>query len=647
MRRGRLFVEWLLIGLGASLVLLSSIGGSLFDRADRLLYDMVAPLHAAPADDRLLIVAIDDDTLAATGRWPWPRDIHARALTAMKAARPDAILYDILFIEPSAQDRQLAEAMAGQPPVFLPMLFDIPGPDGAPWLIHRPVSPIAEAAGGIGTANLSLDRDGRARSIAIATGEDGTADRRQDDAPMLPHMAELGYRHLAGHLSPAFQRTAATGEALHIPFLPPGSFRTISLLPILRGEVPADFLRGKILLVGATAEGLGDIHPVSTAHAGRLPGVEVQANLLSSLLADRFVTPLPPVAVAALSLLPLWALMLIFWRLSPSQSLLFSIGTTIALVVGSVAALAIGGWWFPPVAALTGIILVYPLWGWRRLAAVTQFMGDEVRTLLTGTGIGEPAPSPSDGWRGDRVASDAGRLHQVLAIMQRNAREREEMLQFLSHDMRSPQASIIALLEGRQDTLSDPALSRQIRRHAERTLRLADDFVQLARLQSRPRVEEAVDIRDAMAQAGDMIWARAKARHITIRHDDRNAAAAPDLWVAGDAEALVRAFANLLGNAVEASPEGTTISCSVRQEGDQVIASVADQGPGLPPDRRDDPFARFGYSEAAGKGGSGLGLSYVATVAEQHGGSADYADRPGGGACFSLRLPLMPDEEAE
>lgn len=638
MRRGRLFIEWLLIGLGASLVILLSIGSPLVERADRLLYDMAAPLHAAPADDRLLIVAIDDDTLAATGRWPWPRDIHARALSRMKAARPAAILYDILFIEPAAQDHHLAAAMTGQPPVYLPMLFDIPGPDGAPWLIHHPVPPIARAAGGVGTANLSLDRDGRARSIVIATPEDGGV--------ILPHLAELSYRRLAGHPSPAFQRTAPTGEALHIPFLPPGSFRTISLLPLLRGEVPADFLRGKIMLVGATAEGLGDIHPVSTAHAGRLPGVEVQANLLSSLLADRFITPLPPAAITVLSLLPLWGLLLIFWRLPPSQSLIFSIGTIVALVAGSVAALAIGGWWFPPVAALTGVILVYPLWGWRRLAAVTQFMADEVRTLLARSGIGAPAPAPAREWLGDRVASDAGRLHQVLATLQRNAREREEMLQFLSHDMRSPQASILALLSGRGPALPAAALHDQIRRHAEHTLRLADDFVQLARLQSRPPAMQAVDIRDAMAQAGDMVWARAKARHVTIRDDGRNAPDLSDLWVAGDAEALVRAFANLLGNAVEASPEGGVICCGVRREGDQVIAHVADQGLGLPPERRDDPFTRFGYSRAASQGGSGLGLAYVATVAQRHGGSAHYADRPGGGACFSLRLPLMPDEES-
>ncbi|MGE4429327.1 MAG: sensor histidine kinase [Sphingobium sp.] len=273
-------------------------------------------------------------------------------------------------------------------------------------------------------------------------------------------------------------------------------------------------------------------------------------------------------------------------------------------------------------------------------------MGDEVRTLLSQTGIDTPAPAASHRWRDDRVASDAGRLHQVLALMQRNAKEREEMLQFLSHDMRSPQASILSLLEDRGKPLpGGPALHDRIRRHAERTLRLADDFVQLARLQSRQPVHEAVDIRDAMAQAGDMVWARAKARAVTISQDGRHAADAPDLWVAGDAEALVRAFANLLDNAVEVSPEGSVISCGVRQEGDEVIAHVADHGPGLPPERRDAPFARFGYSGAAGEGGSGLGLSYVATVAERHGGSAHYADGPAGGACFSLRLPLMRDEE--
>ncbi len=636
MERGRLFIEWLLIGLGASLILLFAMRHAVVERADRLIYDMAAPLHAAPADDRLMIVEIDDEALAALGRWPWPRSIHAQALHQLKAAHPSALLYDILFIETTPEDATLASAMQGGTPVYLPMLFEMPGLNGAPYQIHRPVKPIGNAAAGIGTANLSLDDDGRARSIMLATSDQGH---------ILPHMAELTYRHITGHPSPAFLRAQGNAEPVHIPFLLPGSFRSIGLLPLLRGEVPTDFLRGKIILVGGTAEGLGDIHTISTARTGRMSGIEIQSNLLSSLLADRFVSILPQGWVMILSILPLWGLMIAFWRFSPALSLILSISTMAAIITGSVALLALGGWWFPPVSALLGIILVYPLWGWRRLSAVTRFMGSEVKALLSQTGIGDPEPGQR--WTSDRVASDAGRLHQVITIMQNNAREREEMLQFLSHDMRAPQASIIALLRRRTDPAQDPGLHASISRLAEQTLRLADDFVQYARLQSRPPRQEPVDMADIMAQAIDMVWTRAREKSVHLVPDIEESGDEdwPDLWVNGDAEALTRSLVNLLGNAIEVSPEKGSIHYAVRREGNMIIASITDQGPGLPAERRADPFARFGYSSTAGKSGSGLGLAYVASVAERHFGSARYEDGPDGGACFSLCLPAAPAEE--
>lgn len=638
-RRWRLFVEWLLIGLGATTIVTLGVRSGAVERADRLIYDLVAPLHAAPPDDRIVIAAIDNDTLAAVGQWPWPRRIHGDAITRIRAAGAAAIIYDILFIEPAADDALLARAMAGSPPVYLPMLFDTPGPDGAPWLLRRPVEPIGSAAAGVGTANLMLDNDGRARSISVATPDDGV---------ILPHLTELAYRQLEGHPSPAFARTQASGEPLTIPFHTPGSFRAIPLISILRGELPAAFLRGKVVIVGATGEGLGDLHPVSTARAGRMPGAEVQANLLSSLLADRFITPLSPNWVLALSLLPFWALLIAFWRLTPTQGLILSIGVTLATLAGAPLLLAVTGIWFPPIAALLGIAIVYPLWGWRRLAAVAQFVRGEVDALLAQTGIGPP--SPDHAWSDDRVASDAGRLHQVIALMHRTAREREETLQFLSHDMRSPQAAIIALLDSNGGPDDQPALQERIRRYAERTLRLAEDFVQLARLQSRKTTDAPVDVGDAMAQAIDNAWPQAHAKQVRIRRDEdagrmQGRSDPLELWIIGDAGSLVRAFTNLLVNAVQASPEGGRIDCGAAREDGHIVAWVTDEGPGLPPERQADPFARFGYSGGPeGERGSGLGLAYVQAVAQRHGGTATYRPGQGGGAHFQLRLPFAPEE---
>lgn len=654
MTSGRLILEWLLIGLCASLAVLWAAESRLLER--RVLYDPISTAYAPPADDRILLVTIDDASLAALGRWPWPRKLHAQALDAMRAAAPRAIIYDVLFLEPTADDGALAAALKGGPPVFLPVLFDIPGPNGAPYAIERPVPRIAAAAAAIGTANLSIDSDGRTRSIAIAT-PDATPKAGAGSETPLSHLTELAYRTATGHPSPAFVRTRSSGDPLHIAFRAPGEFRSVSLIRLMRGEVPAAFLRDKLLIVGATAEGLGDLHPVPSGFGARMAGAEIQANLLSSLLADRFIRVAPLPWVMLLSLLPLWGLLIAFWRLPPSRNLLLSIGTTLAIVFGSVGALALGGLWFPPVPALLGIAIVYPLWGWRRLAAVTQYMEQEIGRLLRQTGLDGMLTEPPAGLdeasaraAGDRVAADASRLHQVINHMRQSAAEREQTLQFLSHDMRAPQAAIITLLDRAESLRSTPTqpdeagLRARIRRHAESTLHLADDFVQIARLDRHHSQREPVDIADAMSQAVDLVWGRAQAKHVTLL---RPPLEDEPLWVEGDPAALVRAFTNLLSNAVKASPDGGTVRCRVARADDRVLASVEDEGAGLPPERRADPFARFGYSSAGGDDlGSGLGLAYVAAVARFHRGEARYADKEGGGARFTLALPLLDDAGA-
>ncbi len=636
MKFGRLLVELLLIGVGASLILFFARNEGMLERPDRLVYDLVDPLHAAPADDSIVIVAINNESLSRIGRWPWPRLVHADTLDRLNAARPAAIIYDALFIEPTADDPALAAAMKRGAPVFLPILFDIPGPNGAAYVLLQPEPSLGAAAAGLGTANLEIDSDGRARSIGLAT---------RDGERWLPHLAELAYRTVKGHESPAYRRAVQSDMPVHVAFLPGGSFRVVSLHQVLRGEVPSAFLRDKIVIVGATAPGLGDLYPVPGS-AALMPGAEIQANLLGSLFADRFISPLPNGWVMALSLLPLWLLLGAFWYLSPTNSLLISVGMIVAIILGSTLALAMGGIWFPPVAALMGVVIVYPLWGWRRLTVITRFIESQIVTLLAQTNMTEGLAG--HGRKGDRVAEGASRLSHVIAYMRRSSAEREEMLQFLSHDMRAPQASIIALLDSTSGTggEAERAAMEQLQggfgRLAETTLGLADDFVSLARLETQKSVSEPLDVVDAMAQAGDMVWAKARAKGVVI---DRQWASADDLWIMGDAAAIVRAFANLLMNAVEASSVGGHVRCDVRREGDDVVAVISDEGPGLPPERRADPFARFGYSGAsAGGQGAGLGLAYVLAVARHHGGSADYADGEKGGACFTVRMPLVPDD---
>jgi two-component system OmpR family sensor kinase len=104
---------------------------------------------------------------------------------------------------------------------------------------------------------------------------------------------------------------------------------------------------------------------------------------------------------------------------------------------------------------------------------------------------------------------------------------------------------------------------------------------------------------------------------------------------------LRQVLVNLLANARTHTPAGTTVTTSVEVDDDEVLLSVADDGPGIEPDRIGSLFERFtrgDESRTRATGSTGLGLSIVKAVAEAHGGSVDVESKPGN-TVFSVRLP--------
>ena len=104
---------------------------------------------------------------------------------------------------------------------------------------------------------------------------------------------------------------------------------------------------------------------------------------------------------------------------------------------------------------------------------------------------------------------------------------------------------------------------------------------------------------------------------------------------------LRRAVSNLLRNARRyGGAEGVCVTLD--SEGDRIVLHVDDSGPGVPEDEREDIFRPFYRAKSASEsqGGWGLGLAMVRTLAERHGGCAECSAAPGGGARFTLRLPL-------
>jgi signal transduction histidine kinase len=116
----------------------------------------------------------------------------------------------------------------------------------------------------------------------------------------------------------------------------------------------------------------------------------------------------------------------------------------------------------------------------------------------------------------------------------------------------------------------------------------------------------------------------------------------PRLAALADRDRVVQVLANLLDNAVRHAPEGSRVEVAACSHDDGVLFSVTDQGPGIPPDRRDRIFERFWRDEHERIPGAGLGLAIARGLVELHGGRIWVESPAGGGARFSFTISAAP-----
>jgi two-component system OmpR family sensor kinase len=166
---------------------------------------------------------------------------------------------------------------------------------------------------------------------------------------------------------------------------------------------------------------------------------------------------------------------------------------------------------------------------------------------------------------------------------------------------------------------------------------LVEDLLLLARLdQTRPPERGAVDLSVVASDACSDAVATDPTRPVRLH------APYPTV-VAGDQAHLRQTVANLVTNALRHTPPATPIEVTTAVAGGYALLSVRDHGPGLDAQAVAHAFDRFWQADKARSGtGFGLGLSIVAAVAHEHGGTVTAANAPGGGAVFTLRLPIEP-----
>lgn len=628
-----LFVTSLMLGLTILLSVFSTQMG--IDRIDNTFYDSVLSItHRPQPSQDIVIIAIDDDSIDSLGYWPWRRALHARLLNNLSQARViglDVLLNDRNPAYPD-DDGQLAAAMQANGKVVLPTMITNDNPH-----IIAPLPALARASAGLGYINIHPDSDGVVRTLvlrkSLANGE------------VASHFL-LAMLNVAG-LPAGSAASDSPGRALLIPYYGgPNAYTVYPYAKVINGEIPSSQFRNKLVLVGAWGSGLGDAFHTPVSLNGRpMAGVEILANGLQSLIHSAWIRTPPPWLTALLACLPVLLACVAFRRLSPRLSFVAASSTIVVVFIGCMLLMAYAGVWIPITASLIGVAIAFPLWSWRSQEASLQHIDHELTTLeQERAALGEVTSISKPTLRDGSLSARVRQLHDAVAQLRIARSNREETLRFLSHDMRSPQSAILALaqLQKQPETaLPQEEMLSRVESLANKTLHLVDGFVSLARAEAMQMRIEHIDLVELLAHACDELWASARKHHIDIVTHQLPAHA----WSSGDTALWQRAFCNVMDNAVKYSPENSRIVCTI-SPGDSIWrVSIRDQGRGISAKQIAhlfEPFARFDESRHGNPAGLGLGLAFVRTVAERHGGRVLVHSTEGQGSEFILELPAVP-----
>lgn len=239
----------------------------------------------------------------------------------------------------------------------------------------------------------------------------------------------------------------------------------------------------------------------------------------------------------------------------------------------------------------------------------------------------------------DELGELAAELDASFAELDRALERQERFAADASHELKTPLAAAHANVELlRRWADADPATRADalaaLERSTARMSRVVSDLLQLAQGDDRLRYTRApVRLDDLVLEAEREARAVAGGVEVRLEHIDQAV-------VIGDRDRLAQLVANLVDNALRFTPAGGVVGLSLRQLEGRAVLSVSDTGPGIPEADLPRVFDRFYRGRSADRGGgSGLGLAIARVIARAHGGDVEAANRPGGGAVFTVRLP--------
>lgn len=243
----------------------------------------------------------------------------------------------------------------------------------------------------------------------------------------------------------------------------------------------------------------------------------------------------------------------------------------------------------------------------------------------------------------DELAELIDSFNQMAAALEHSEALRRELLADVTHELKTPLASIRGYMEGLQDGVIPASAEtyQLIHREASRLQRLVQDLQELSRAEAGqvPIHRQKCDLEPVVAAAVERLRPQFAEKLITLTTTLPPALPAVNI----DPDRVGQVLTNLLGNALQYTPEGGSVAVSVLRGAGELAVTVRDSGAGIAPENLDRIFQRFfrvDKSRARSSGGSGIGLTISRYLVEAHGGRI-WAESAGlgQGSSFHFTLP--------
>lgn len=274
----------------------------------------------------------------------------------------------------------------------------------------------------------------------------------------------------------------------------------------------------------------------------------------------------------------------------------------------------------------------------RNITSRLQILNDNAHRVTVHKSLNKPLSGTDEIAQLDQV------FHQMVSSLNEAARARQEFINMLTHDLRSPLTAIIGTLEiledGRAGKLDEHGerLVKLADRNSERMMRLINDLLDNEKMSAGMLTITIADVclDEIFENVKGSTDAWIEEHGIKLDIEDTG------LFIKADGEKLERVVFNLVANAIKYSPTGGTITISAKEVGQNVEVTVADQGKGIPADQLEVIFERFNQAHVGdGKehGGSGLGLTICRSIISLLGGRIWATSESGKGSQFHFSLP--------